>query len=266
MTLSAQDRKGLVIGGTAAGLVIALLSAPLFLQRPTPDAQTLCEDGTIRDHAAVLIDETDPLTEGQVSKIKEEMRLLLDGDHALKSGTRLTVALIESKTGGASAPIFDMCLPRRGDDANGLYENPDQIEKKYSEDFRPRFDSILTGLASRNGAQTSPILESIQDFAYRQQSSADPITDLIVFSDLLHHTTDYSQYSRNASLDPEAFFSTPYGSRMVFPLKGARVKLFYLLRSDPGASAMQRDSRHILFWEGYLRRLGASVELVRKVP
>ena len=93
-------------------------------------------------------------------------------------------------------PIFSKCNPGTGKNSNKLYQNPKKIQMKFDRFFsRPLKENMKSVLSDGVGSQ-SPIFEMIRELSFRDDFGEDvKQRTLIIISDMMHHTPQYSQYS-----------------------------------------------------------------------
>src|SRR5262249_53067496 len=77
---------------------------------------------------------------------------------------------------------------------------------------------------------------------------------LVIVSDMLQYTLEYSQYDRVQSFD--TFRSSNYHRRVRADLKGADVEIIYIRRGTRNAV---QGKAHIRFWEDYIRDANGSL-------
>ncbi|MOA14337.1 hypothetical protein D3C78_1344340 [compost metagenome] len=109
-------------------------------------------------------------------------------------------------------------------------------------------------------ADKSPIFEMIQLVAinsFRANNVQGPKT-LIVYSDMLANTPDFSMFSGLPEFD--SFAESPYGQRSQTRLDGVRVELNYLMKYPK-----LQNRKQLAFWERYFERAGARLVAVTPV-
>ena len=86
---------------------------------------------------------------------------------------------------------------------------------------------------------------------------------LIVVSDMLQNTPEYSHYQNGA--DFSAWRNSAHGREFPqFSLLGVEVEILYLKRTDDFARAAQNRG-HVRFWEDYFVELGAFVKILKPI-
>lgn len=256
--LSRKDKQGLaIICASLLGLVIIAL-VPIFVSvlKVPYDEETLCPSDREYAHTVILIDKTDPLTATQedllrrmINQIKDEMQLY----------EKLSVYVLDDRNYAFPTPRFALCNPGSGDNASPLYQNPRLIHQRFTEKFGQPLSDALAGIRLGDTRPNSPIMEMIASIAeLKDFKPSKERRRLIIFSDMLQHMPEYSQY--HAAPDFKTFADTPYARRLSVEMTGVSVRIVYLLRAG---SERRQTNAHGLFWEQYFARLGARLDEIR---
>ena len=116
-------------------------------------------------------------------------------------------------TGVRSRSLFSKCNPGDGVGLSEWTDNPRIARLRWMENFRqPAAEAVKNSVASAK-ANSSPLMAAIQDIAIDQFSSAasqKAKKSLIVISDMIEYTKDYSQYSRAGDLTFERYKQRPH--------------------------------------------------------
>ena len=245
-----------ILGATLTVVTLAFLSSmgalAYYMSAPEAhDPDSLCPTDRAVPHTVMLVDRTDPLTE-------EHGRLLLETTEraiaSLKLHERFSLFLIEGQAPAAPTPVFSVCKPADGTDANWLYENKRLIRASYEERFGEPLSVSVRKLTEPAQAPTSPIMETIRNIAaVTEFAVAAGERTLIVVSDLLQNMPAYSHYRTNP--DYERFRSSAYAASVRPDLAGVAVELVYLRNRK----TQRRQGRaHLGFWEAYFADGGAA--------
>ena len=117
---------------------------------------------------------------------------------------------------------------------------------------QPAKDAVKNSLASAK-AKSSPIMAAMQDIAI-DQFSGDEVQGipeiLIVISDMLEYTRDYSQYPSAGDLSYQRFQRSPAYLKFRTDLHDARVTIEYVRRKDLPAKF---DIQHMKFWHKWIQ-------------
>lgn len=222
------------------------------------DPETLCPtSGGPTAETAILFDLTDPLAPAQSSQLLQ----YLEREFAeARIGTQFTMGVVSETPAewGATAPL---CKPRSGADVNALTQNVTMVKRQYDERFLAPLEANLRQMISASGANSSPIMESLQALIADTPGflTFGGPRKVIVVSDLLQHSEAMSFYRGN---DWQSFSASPDFQRMGRTLDGAEVVIFAVPRvvdriRDPAAV---ED-----FWIRYFDRQGARMPVVRNL-
>ena len=119
-------------------------STGCLLRRQTPEA------------LLVLVDETDKLSRENAERIRTH---IVDRVNELPRYSRVSIVPFGGDTATPLRPIFDKCVPGRGDQA-GAGEGSLILAKKY-EEFTHAFDGLVENLQDIPDSKTSPITEQV---------------------------------------------------------------------------------------------------------
>ena len=244
---------------SACGLfVIGIAVAYVLAKRAhgTVDPETLCRiDKPRGEQFVVLIDRTDPMKEGLLNIVLEEIASVKD---TIPKNAMLSVYLINAQSAEMMSPEFCLCNPGNGDDESWLYKNPKRIRAKWEASFGAPLRAALEPLREIETAESSPILEALGVVTSLQSfRECEARRTIIVYSDMLQNTGWYSHYrDRNFAHPPNAEIGNIAGS-----LTGVDIRIRYIDRVE--YRGLQTEE-HRQFWRDALTRLGArSIEILR---
>jgi len=150
-----------------------------------------------------------------------------------------------------SRSLFSKCNPGDGAGLSEWTSNPRIARMKWLESFRqPANDAVAYSLVGQK-AQSSPIMAAIQDIAIDQFSgaAADRAEKrLVIISDMLEYTREYSQYPRAGDLSYKRFRESPGYFKYRTDLHGARVTVDYVQRVAPKID----NKKHVDFWHEWV--------------
>lgn len=250
-----------VIGYVIIGLCLTILGvsivSALALKGEKVDPETFCRED-ISAHTIVVLDKTDSLS---VSQQKFALDYVNKEKDALNPFEKFSILTLTEDTYTALEPAFSMCNPGTGKEANQLYQNPRKIQMRFDEFFsKPLRENLQDALSEETGAR-SPIFEMIRELSFRADfDKRVEKKTLIIISDLMHHTPEYSHYK--SRIDYEYFAKQPYADEVAANLNSVEVKIVYLLRDNLGSI---QGERHLSFWKKYFESMGAEVAEVRKI-
>lgn len=251
-----KDALGLVFLLLAAGVVLVLLgfAASARFSRPAVDPKTLCLSSGPESVTIIVVDATDRLDPLQ----REHVRILLDDlKKDVPRNGEIQLYSIGTSAQDLLRPELNICNPGTGADANPIFANRRHLQRQWQTKFSNRVDRVLSGLLSVQPSQTSPIMESIQAVAL-EGFAGDRLKNvpkrLFIVSDMLQHTTGFSQYSGQTTFDH--FKRSEYYLKVRPTLKDVEVELYYIRRTD-GFRGQGR--MHIEFWEQFFADAGATL-------
>jgi hypothetical protein len=244
---------GAAIGGVALILLALLLVGALgafWYYAPRPrvlDAATLCPVSGPDGSTVVLVDTSDDLPEPAK---REAITIVDDLINALPPFYRLDIRVLDIPR-LKSRSLFSKCNPGDGTGLSEWTSNPRIARLKWLESFRkPANDAIDHSLGSQK-AESSPIMAAIQDIAIERFSGAaaeNAMKRLVVISDMLEYTREYSQYPRAGDLSYQRYKQSPAYPKYRTDLHGARVTIDYVQRVQPKMD----NTKHAEFWHQWV--------------
>lgn len=234
-----------LLGGLVVCITVLAVAGFIYLRmsaadRPVLDKQTLCPvDGGARSTTVVLLDTSDQwpeITRAEVRKRLEKVAAQVP-DYGL-----LELRLLDPAAQGGRV-IFSKCNPGDGSNLSEITANPRLAHKRWMEQFATPLKTALDQTLTQSEADSSPILSTAQSIAVDRFDGAGP-GHLILISDMIEHTPDYSQYKGDLSY--ERYKQSAAYKKQHTDLKGADVAIFYVqrLRMDSGS--------HIRFWTDWI--------------
>lgn len=239
-----------------------------------PDAE-ICPQNfkhhPIPEQRAILIDVSDKTTplmqrsiRRYITRIHEEAPL-----HTRISIYTIRHGGLDDTTDAGISPELTICRPDDGEEASGVYKNPDLIKKTYKEKFLiPLQGLVEEALSTLQPSKESPILEKLLHI----EAAAFPLKDLgpdksrkiekqiYIISDMLQNSEDWSHYKEGTSYKvfrgrgkEHTFSANFYGVEVQIGLIGRR-----------SAENLQRR-RLITFWEKYFHKMGGKVTKVERL-
>ena len=221
------------------------LGISAFVLTESYDPETFCPD-EILAHTVILLDLTDSLNKDQqkfvLSYINGEKNKLRDFE-------KLSVFTLTEDSYIVPESVFSKCSPGTGDNANELYQNPKKIRLKFDRFFSAPLKEVLVNIFPDRVDNRSPIFEMIRELSRKDDFQSDvPERTLIIISDMMHNTANYSHYKNR--VDYEYFSETPYSDEVAAHLDSVDVKIVYLLRDN---TCRIQGKRHLLCWEEYFQ-------------
>lgn len=166
-------------------------------QKPGYDPESLCPEDGVNRHLAILLDTTDPIS---MTQLQAARQLILKKIDSVRPGTRVSFSTVSPDRAIRSSAFYTMCKPQSEEDANFWTQNAKLIQEQYNEGFISPVRENLNSLLMAEGASSSPIMESLQEFITSIPGflTDDAPKELVMLSDLIQHTNAHSFY-RNLS-------------------------------------------------------------------
>lgn len=230
--------------GVVAALIAILGGGFIWLfvmadRRPVLDKATLCPEDGARSVAVVLLDTSDEWPDITRAELRKRLE---DTASAVPDYGLLELRLLDPSQAGGRV-MFSKCNPGDGSNLNEIVANPDMAHKFWMKEFQEPLQLALDKTIVESESETSPILSTIQRIAVDRFGSDRP-ANLVLISDMIEHTPDYSQYKGDLSYDN--YKQTSAYKKQHTDLEGAEVTIFYVqrLRMDSG--------KHIQFWTDWI--------------
>lgn len=263
--LSKRDREKLltILGVVLIALATAGVSGGLYLlwqarsSHVAIDSNTWCPKEGAYSVTVVLIDRTDAISSLQRADIETQIRDIVVDVPRFGALELYSVGPVEIEP---LRPEFKMCNPGRGTEIDPLIGAPELVERRWRTGFEAPLSRVLDELLESGEAATSPIMESIQSLgvtAFSGKPREDIPKQLIVVSDMLQHTSGFSQYREATPFS--SLRITPYYRTVRARLDGVNVELLYL-RRDTAKNVQTKG--HIEFWQEYFADQGAILSRV----
>lgn len=215
-------------------------------QKPGYDPESLCPEDGVRRHLAILVDTTDPIS---MTQLQAARQLILKKIDSAKPGTRVSFSTVSPDRVIRSSAFYTMCKPQSEEDANFWTQNAKLIQEQYDEGFISPVRENLNSLLMAEGASSSPIMESLQEFITSIPGflTDDAPKELVMLSDLIQHTDAHSFYR---GLSWESFEKTGGRSRLSRNFSGAKVTVLRVPNSVANVSIVDD------FWVRYFNAQG----------
>ena len=261
----------LMIAGVLVAVVgVAVVYVSLQRTQVPLDPVTGCPERGPTSLTVLLVDRTDPLTPIQEAALRQHLRSLQQEVkrhgaleiYSVGSTTETPLEAHSVATAGRSSRRHRFCNPGLITEA-GLTGNERLSERKYKDLFEEPLEEIFSEVLKGRMEDTSPIMESIQSVAvtaFMAPRLENAEKRLVIVSDLIQHTSEYSQYDERTPFS--AFRNLPYYQRLQCDLAEVTVDLLYVRR--PARTAIQ-GKFHIQFWQQYIASLGGTVVSVKSL-
>lgn len=227
-----------------AGLAVWYLSAP---RKPTLDRVSLCPTTGPEGVHIVLVDTTDDLSE---TTKREVLQLLDDQIMSLPAYYKLDIRVLDIPA-NRSRSLFSKCNPGDGTGLSEWTDNPRIARLRWIESFRMPAKEAMSGSFKPERADNTPLMGAIQDIAIDQFSSAAVRSKpkaLMIISDMLEHTSDYSQYPKAGSLSYDRYKGSLAYRKYSTDLHRTAVAVGYVQRPR-----IKLDTaHHVEFWREWI--------------
>ena len=232
----------------AAGVVYAYTAL-----RPEPlAADTGCPLSGPTSVTVVLVDDSDVIAPRQQAFLRNQLEEIKAG---IPAGGALRVFSMGAASGDLLQPVATVCNPGRPEDASGLTSSVKRVARTYREVFDEPLQKLFDGLLATGTTKHSRIFEAIQSVGittFSDPQFKDRPRRLVIVSDLLHYSPEFSHYSAPGDFD--AFSGMPYYRQVRTNLRDVEVSVLYLRRET---KAGIQGPRHLSFWRDMLLDEGA---------
>ena len=206
-------------------------------------------NGGARGTTAVLFDNTDKYAPVIEVDIRANLNKIKD---SVKKYQKLAIYVITEDANNIR-PIIELCNPGSMADESKfafLYKTPRMIQERWENEFSNDIDNIIELLLKGGTSDWSPIFEMIQavnissfkhsNEEYRSENK------LYIFSDFLHNTAEFSQYSDKSNFEIFKKNNKTYYEKVYSMLRDTYVKLFVVNR--PQSESIESMNN---FWKDF---------------
>ncbi len=256
-----KHRLGLLYIALAIVVVITVFSIRILLESRhiVRDSKTGCPVEGSPSYVAIVFDKTDSYNPIQKQYLKRYFRRLKT---QLPTHSQIALYVIKAKNKNRITPEVIVCNPGTGKNSSVWSANPTLLKKRWREQFEIPLDKAIEEFMRSSTADSSPILEMVQIVSLSAFPTGSEKSDkqMIIVSDMLHHTTEWSHYRKQ--FDFESLHQIPYYKKIRTNLHGTEVQILYVRRE--GAQKLQ-TKRHAFFWADYMHSINGKVTLIEKI-
>jgi hypothetical protein len=236
------DKQGYIIMVIVGSIFILLgaLAGYANIKKTEYDPMTLCPFGGDYSVVRILIDKTDPWDKPKSNRLEKIIREIKDN---LTLSERMAISVLDESGSEVPTPVFDMCNPGRGDQANPLYQNPHRMHQKFEEQFDLPLEEMLADILKPGTAPRSPILEAIMNFPDDGNDDR-----LVIVSDLMQNTKRLSFYRDDLTSIQE---DDEYKTHMQ-AIQYRSITVYYI---DRDGISPNRKEKAITFWNRHLHQM-----------
>ncbi len=256
-----RDTVTWVAGGALLVVTAAVIVWVIYTQvsrDPPLDKITMCPASGPRGHIVLLVDKTDPLSFTQRQAFSVSIKELVETQ--VPEGHLLSIFVLGEKFENSAVPLIELCNPGSDVGKSELSANLKRLRSQYEERFVRPLEDVAKALVAEEPAGASPVFEMLQLVGingFRKHSVKGP-KRLVIVSDMLHNTSQFSMYTGPADFDQ--YEALDYAKRSQAELKDVFVELHYLMTTP-----RLQTRRNLLFWERYFERAGARLSAVRRL-
>lgn len=254
---SKKQRQGYVL--IALCVLVAIGAITWFVYTKSEfvarSAETLCrEDGLVIRETVIMIDATDGYSHEQSMVAKQLVSELLD--NALIDERFTVYAVSENMVD--QHPLVQVCNSGNAEGKSALTSNISRIDKRWREQFFDVVTAQIDALIGASEANYSPILETLKWVSAEVFfGSKAPQKQLIIVSDLLQHTREYSHYRGAFGQMPKGYAQSIHAY-----LENVDVTVLYIYRSD---QYVRQTNAHVDFWLDHIGQSGGIVNRVKRL-
>ncbi len=255
--------------GIALGVALMLVSVSAFAglsylyltkeKIPRLDASSLCPIDGPKGITVVLIDTSDDLPRAT----KDEALIIVKNIvRSLPDYYRLDIKGLDIP-GVKSRSIFSKCNPGSGAGLSEWTASPELAKERWRKSFEQPAIAAIENSLSEVKANSSPIMAAIQDIAIQDFTGAVATNvpkELVIISDMIESTGEYSQYPGKGDLSYERFQRSKAYLKFRTDLRGANLDIRYVTRANVKLDAVG----HPAFWKKWATdNMSGSVRIVR---
>lgn len=249
-----EHQQGILLLAIALIIACGFASAYLFAlnKHASIDHQTFCKKGGIDEVSVVLIDHTDHFNDVQSAELKRELKSIAKN---IPQNSWLKLIAVSTDLSSLLKEEPPFCNPGDETTVNDATGNKKLAKSLYEKRYKSKIDEMLASILLTNAQNSSPIMEAIQAASVTTFKSDDApaVKKLIIVSDLLQHTDEFSMYKEIP--DFKDFRKLPYWNKINTDLEDVEVHVFVIRRD--GADELQ-NTKLIKFWADYFSAQGVT--------
>jgi hypothetical protein len=253
-----EDARGYIIIVVLVLVILGVGSYMYFFaptERPIDPVTNCPTDGKPPTNIiVVLLDTTDRLSPVQN---KEVMNALTKTLNAAPQYAEFQLFAVGPAGDSVLRPLATVCNPGSGEGQSSWYSNPNQMKRRWQQHFIDRLNLQFGNFLNAPSADTSPILESIQNVSasvFDAPAFDHTPKQLIIVSDMVQNTPSFSQYRQAERFDQ--FKQSSYYLTVRPHLDDVSVSILYLRRADVRRI---QGRKHLEFWQAYFADAGGAM-------
>lgn len=249
-----EHQQGILLLAIAVIIACGFAGAYLFAlnKHASIDHQTFCKKGGIDEVSVVLIDHTDHFNDVQSAELKRELKSIAKN---IPQNSWLKLIAVSTDPSSLLKEEPPFCNPGDETTVSDVTGNKNLAKSLYEKRYKSKIDEMLASILLTNVQNSSPIMEAIQAASVTTFKSEDApaVKKLIIVSDLLQHTDEFSMYREIP--DFKDFRNLPYWNKINTDLEDVEVHVFVIRRD--GADELQ-NTKLIKFWADYFSAQGVT--------
>lgn len=257
--MSMSDDKKEITTYITFGIIAIVLIGGAILYDFLSDAELpdFCNDPQkIKDHTVFLLDFSDPITDDNEKQVKES---IVEHKDSIAVGGKLTFLQITEKLYESH---YEICKPKNpkglirnkqwscGDNLKGIDKSRQEEVDRFCK-FTNEIDTMIAVINdhAKSSLPSSPLIESIAEISRREDFTADKTRKIVLFSDLMQNTNQYSFYTNRA---PQLVIEDALKSIQI-NLSNAEIDVQYIPRNQRAGA---RES-----WQNFFDAVNATMTI-----
>lgn len=205
---------------------------------------------------AVLFDDTDPIDYTEQNDATNFLNTVADG---LPRYAKISLYTVSSYNNKKIKPFFEICNPGSEKEASSLTENTKLVRakhKKYKEILKNKIQELFT----ETSKEKSPIMEMskfvVVDAFKNMEQVPDRSMNLIVLSDFLQNSDDFSLFKNGKSMSFQDYKKTFHWKKVKTNMNGIDVTRLQFVRKSTKQNDKLED-----FWLNFYKNQQAEIKL-----
>ena len=195
-----ESSLGLILGTIALAIAsLGILGGYVYLKyragsQVAIDKASLCPVDGPKEITAILLDVTDPISPTTATDLRNNFQ---DTVNSVPVGGLIQVYAL-TDVAGELKMTFSGCNPGSGADADEWTSNPRLRQKRWEEGFEKPLKELAEKMDQGAEGKQSPIMAGIQKInldVFGNPSFKSILKTLVIASDMIEHTKNYSMYS-----------------------------------------------------------------------
>jgi hypothetical protein len=229
---SSKDKTGYLIMAVVAAVTVAIFVVKANLGSKLKAGADNCV-GEVVANTVIVLDYSEQITDQTRDEISA--RAFAHIHDKVKVNERVSVFAISDISKKSLKPLVSICRPP--DEGNRAIENVQLIHKRFQQNFEKPLREVLSN--SSGDSKESPIAQALTDLSLSQYLRGQSNT-LLVFSDMLEHTSKFSLYKCSSANRTIALYRESRTGAMERPeFKNTSVKLHLIPRLDEKKETLQ---------------------------